>query len=102
MHGYLRRKVTYNIGKGGIRNSNTAPRHSLGTGKFRNLNPMNWFIDSLDDDEINLYCIMEEDGRFFIDDEYRAIGESEGWLKRTGYYRDEKNRLVWTFRHIRL
>lgn len=49
----------------------------------------------------SMACILEEYGLYFIDDEYRQLGEREGWLKRTGYYRDNKNRLVWTFRHIR-
>jgi hypothetical protein len=44
--------------------------------------------------------VIDELGPHFVDKEYVKEGIREGWLKRTGYYRDNHNRLVWTYSHI--
>jgi len=46
-------------------------------------------------------CIIDDVGTYFIDNDYRNTGESEGWLIKTGYYYDHNGNMVWTYRHSR-
>lgn len=48
-----------------------------------------------------LHYITDSDRLVLIDSAYKDMGLAEGWLLRTGYYRDEKNRLCFTYKHIR-
>lgn len=45
----------------------------------------------------SLACIVDDVGHYYIDKDYRELGESEGWLIRTGFFRDEYGTLVWTY-----
>jgi hypothetical protein len=45
------------------------------------------------------HVIIEWGGEFEIDNKYRLMGEKEGWLVYTGYYR-EGNEMVYTYRHV--
>lgn len=45
------------------------------------------------------HCIFDEAGRHYIDDAYRLLGESEGWLIRTTYCTDYNGRLVWIYEY---
>ena len=58
-------------------------------------------LTQLPDDEDELFCIVEKGGaKFYIDEGYLNEGEREGWLVKTGHYRDACGTLVWTVKHI--
>ncbi len=45
----------------------------------------------------NGYVILDNDGRWEIDKNYRDKGMAEGWLFETGYYVDYHNRFILTY-----
>lgn len=47
-------------------------------------------------------CIVDEAGRWPIDENYREMGVREGWLRYTGHYRDHKNNLIDTYIHLKI
>lgn len=96
MKGYVRRKVTYNIGRtGGAGNSGSTSggrvNHSL------DHNPFYWFTER-PPVESSAYEIVDETGLYPVDKEYKETGESEGWLIFEGYRRNENGKLVYRYR----
>ena len=59
------------------------------------------FTSRLHTEPESMARIVDNTGHYYIDNEYRELGEREGWLKKIGWIRDEKGRLVWEYRHIR-
>lgn len=51
-------------------------------------------------DKVPRYCIPDIGGHYFVDKEYVDLGESEGWLRFSGYYRDSSGSLVYTYKHL--
>lgn len=46
------------------------------------------------------YCIPDIGGHYFVDKSYIELGESEGWLRYSGHYRDANDILVYTYTHL--
>lgn len=62
---------------------------------------LHWLFTAQPGNDIDpLYCIPDIGGHYFVDKEYIDLGESEGWLKYTGYYRDGNGVLVYTYDHL--
>ena len=59
------------------------------------------FKSKPDDESIGMAAIIEDTGLCYVPLDYRDMGVNEGWLRCTGYFRDSKNRLVWTYVYVR-
>lgn len=99
MHGYLRRKITYNLGRGGRSSSPSA--HSNGGGTHKKGNTGGLF-GLFTDHNSNYpskkhYQIVDEDGRWPVDKEYVDLGESEGWLCYQGWHVNERDEPVYRY-----
>lgn len=57
-------------------------------------------IWKIDDEPKALSVICDDSGQRYIDDAYRDLGIKEGWLRRTGYYFDYRDRYVYTYKII--
>lgn len=86
MFGYIRRKVTYNMGKGGSIPT-TAPPVSVGK----------WFPTEKNQNKKH-YEIVDEGGRVMVDKQYVDMGEKEGWLEWQGWSHNMHGEIVYRYR----
>lgn len=95
MRGYVRRKITYNLGKGG--SPNTRQSEPNANRAIPRINPRHWFLDPPED--VTEYAIIvDSSGTYYIDEEYRALGVREGWLILYRMYQNEARENVLQYR----
>lgn len=97
--GYLRRKITYNLGKGGKGSTGAGKDRNGGEAELTSFNPLDWFVDNSTNDG-DYAVIIENEGMVRIDLAYADIGVNEGWLKKTGCHTDENDNLIWQYHHV--
>lgn len=96
MKGYVRRKITYNLAKGGKRHSRKTEPSSRNV--TYTLNPRYWFLEPPDNGP-EYAVIVDEAGTFYIDNEYRELGVREGWLILNRHYTNIDDALVLEYRY---
>lgn len=102
MHGYLRRKVTRNLGNSKGRDApvkeDSPVRHNDKPVSI--LNPFTWF-NEVDTIHPTRFVIADNGIEFPIDKEYKELGVSQGWLKWNSYREDEHGNFIYIYRHSR-
>lgn len=88
MHGYLRRKITYNLG-----NSGSAPKESHSDKEW-----LPSFRRKVTQKITEKAIILDSNGPVMSDFEYCRLGESEDWLTYEGYRRNEYDEIIHFYR----